>query len=193
MRQSKRLRLSTNVDQNYLETEFLIAICRPTCDKWQSKTPFLSILIRVRRLLRAFSIAAYPVWIWRSKVCMQTPEILEIQLFYGVTAVSGAQGLEYSVAAGSPGRCLNTSLTRHSAHKAPQDQVKSQVLISMIPISSNIRKQIFCLDVIVASTDRKNRRCLVWANYLLSLKAPRKKCIWKCRLLKSSAANKCLK
>ena len=27
---------------------------------------------------------------------------------------------------------------------------------------------------------------------MLTLKAPRKKCIWKCRLLKSSAANNCL-
>ena len=35
--------LSTNVDQKTLETEFLIAICRPTSDKWQSKTLFLAI------------------------------------------------------------------------------------------------------------------------------------------------------
>ena len=35
--------LSTNVDQKSLETEFSIAICRPTGDKWQSETPFLSI------------------------------------------------------------------------------------------------------------------------------------------------------
>ena len=38
---------STNVDQNVdqksLETEFSIVICRPTGDKWQSKTLFLSI------------------------------------------------------------------------------------------------------------------------------------------------------
>ena len=33
MRQSKTLLLSTNVDQKWLETEFLIAICRPTGDK----------------------------------------------------------------------------------------------------------------------------------------------------------------
>ena len=32
-----------NVDQKSLETEFLIAICRPTGDKWQSKTLFISI------------------------------------------------------------------------------------------------------------------------------------------------------
>ena len=41
--QSKTLILSTNVDQRSSETEFLIAICRPTGDKWQSKTPFLAI------------------------------------------------------------------------------------------------------------------------------------------------------
>ena len=44
-----------------LETEFSIAISRMTGNKWQSKTLFLSILIRVRRLLKAFSIAANPV------------------------------------------------------------------------------------------------------------------------------------
>ena len=37
-RQSKTSILSTNVDQKSLETEFLIAICRPTGDKWQLKT-----------------------------------------------------------------------------------------------------------------------------------------------------------
>ena len=41
--QSKTLILSTNIDQKLLETEFLIAICRPTDDKWQSKTLFLVI------------------------------------------------------------------------------------------------------------------------------------------------------
>ena len=34
--------------------------------------------------------------------------------------------------------------------------------------------------------------CLVGHWCKLTLKAPRKKCIWKCRLLKSSAANNCL-
>ena len=53
--------LSTNVDQKSLETEFSIAICRPTGDKWQSKTLFLAILVHVRRLLREFLIATYPV------------------------------------------------------------------------------------------------------------------------------------
>ena len=35
------------VDQKYLETEFSIAICRPTCDKWQSKTLFLAAIENV--------------------------------------------------------------------------------------------------------------------------------------------------
>ena len=35
--------LSWNLDQKSLETEFSIAICRHTGDKWQSKTLFLSI------------------------------------------------------------------------------------------------------------------------------------------------------
>ena len=43
-RQTKTLILSTNVDQTSLETEFLIAICRPTGDKWQSKTLFLAFV-----------------------------------------------------------------------------------------------------------------------------------------------------
>ena len=33
----------TNVDQTSLETEFSIAICRPTGNKWQLKTLFLVI------------------------------------------------------------------------------------------------------------------------------------------------------
>ena len=40
--QSKRPILSRNIDQKSLETEFLIAICRHTGDKWQSKTQFIS-------------------------------------------------------------------------------------------------------------------------------------------------------
>ena len=42
-RQSKTLILSMNVDQKPLETEFLIAICRQSGDKWQSKTMFLAL------------------------------------------------------------------------------------------------------------------------------------------------------
>ena len=52
-RQSKTLILSTNVDQKSIETEL--------SPDWQSLTPFLAIIFRVRRLLGAFSIAAYPV------------------------------------------------------------------------------------------------------------------------------------
>ena len=53
--------LSGNVDKKSIEKVFSIAICRPTGDKWQSKTLFLSIFIRIRRLLITFSIAAYAV------------------------------------------------------------------------------------------------------------------------------------
>ena len=42
-RQWKTLIPATNVDQKSLKTEFLTGICRPTGDKWQSKTLFLSI------------------------------------------------------------------------------------------------------------------------------------------------------
>ena len=35
--------LSTNVDKKLLETEFLIAICRPSGNIWQFKTLFLVI------------------------------------------------------------------------------------------------------------------------------------------------------
>ena len=41
--QSKKLILSRNVDKESLETEFLIAFCRPTGNKWQLKTLFLVI------------------------------------------------------------------------------------------------------------------------------------------------------
>ena len=42
-RQSKTSIQSTNIDKKLLETEFSVAICRPTGDKWQSQTLFLSI------------------------------------------------------------------------------------------------------------------------------------------------------
>ena len=42
-RQSKTTLQSRNVDQKSLETVFSIAICRPTGDKWQLKTLFISI------------------------------------------------------------------------------------------------------------------------------------------------------
>ena len=41
--QAKSPILSRNVDQKSIETVFLIAICCPTGNKWQSKTLFLSI------------------------------------------------------------------------------------------------------------------------------------------------------
>ena len=41
--QSKTPILTRNVDHKSLETEFSIAICRHTGNKWQSKTRFLSI------------------------------------------------------------------------------------------------------------------------------------------------------
>ena len=44
-RQLKMLIQSTNVDKKSLETEFLLAICRHSGDKWQSKTLFLSIFL----------------------------------------------------------------------------------------------------------------------------------------------------
>ena len=55
--------LSTNEDKKSLETEFSIAICRSTGDKWQVKTLLLAIFNRVRQLLRAFSIDSYLVWL----------------------------------------------------------------------------------------------------------------------------------
>ena len=52
--QSKTLLLSTKVDQKSLETEFSIAICRPTGDKWQSKTLFLAIFDRCSSIVKGF-------------------------------------------------------------------------------------------------------------------------------------------
>ena len=42
-RQSKMSNISTNADPGSLETELLPAVCRPTGDKWQSKTQFQAI------------------------------------------------------------------------------------------------------------------------------------------------------
>ena len=53
--------LSNNVYQKKLETVFLIVIFRPTCEKWQTKAFFSTDFLSVRRLLRVFLIAAYPV------------------------------------------------------------------------------------------------------------------------------------
>ena len=60
-RQSKMPILSRNVDQKTLETEFSIAICRHTGDKWQSKTLFLSIFDPCSSIVDSVSIATYPV------------------------------------------------------------------------------------------------------------------------------------
>ena len=63
-RQSKTPIPSRNVDKKSIETLFSIAIWRHTGDKINGnrKNCFYRFFIRVRRLLIAFSIAAYPVW-----------------------------------------------------------------------------------------------------------------------------------
>ena len=45
-RNKKTSILSTNVDHKFLETEFLIAICHRSGNKWQLKTLFLAIFDR---------------------------------------------------------------------------------------------------------------------------------------------------
>ena len=40
----------------------LIAICRQSCDKWQSKTLFLTIFDLRSLIVLTISMAAYPVW-----------------------------------------------------------------------------------------------------------------------------------
>ena len=42
--------LSMNVDKKIVRNRVLIAICRPTGDKWQSKTLSLKIFVLIRRL-----------------------------------------------------------------------------------------------------------------------------------------------
>ena len=63
---------STNIDQKLLETEFLIAICRLTGDRWQSKTLFLAILICIRQLLRVFDCHLPGMRSMSAKVCRWT-------------------------------------------------------------------------------------------------------------------------
>ena len=46
--------LSTDVDKKLLETEFLIAICRQTGDKWQSKALFLALFDRCSLIVKSF-------------------------------------------------------------------------------------------------------------------------------------------
>ena len=52
---------SMNADQKSLEAVFLIAICRQLGDKWQLKTPFLTIFYLHSSIVLMFSIVAYPV------------------------------------------------------------------------------------------------------------------------------------
>ena len=52
----------TNIDRKSLETEFLIANCRQTGDKWQSKTLFLAIFDPRWSIVKSVLIATYPVW-----------------------------------------------------------------------------------------------------------------------------------
>ena len=59
-RQLKTIILPMNVDRKLLETEFSIAICRPTGDKWQSKTLFLMIFEPLFSFVKSVLIAAYP-------------------------------------------------------------------------------------------------------------------------------------
>ena len=47
--------LSTNIDKKLLKkTEFLLAICRPTGDKWQTKTLFLAIFDPRSSIVKSF-------------------------------------------------------------------------------------------------------------------------------------------
>ena len=57
----KRSFKSTNADQKSLETVFLIAVCRQSGDKWQSKTRFLTTFDQRSSIVLMFSIAAFPV------------------------------------------------------------------------------------------------------------------------------------
>ena len=59
----KRNQQSTNPDKKSIKTVFLIAICRLTGDKLQTKTLFQLIFYLRSSIVLAFSIAAYPVWL----------------------------------------------------------------------------------------------------------------------------------
>ena len=59
-RQSKTF-LTIDDDRNSIETVFLIAICRQSGDKWQSKTLFPIIFDLRSAIILTFSIAAYPL------------------------------------------------------------------------------------------------------------------------------------
>ena len=58
--QLKKNKLSTNVDKKSLETEFPIAICRLTGDKWQSKTLFLAIFDPRSLIVKNVSVCLLP-------------------------------------------------------------------------------------------------------------------------------------
>ena len=51
----RRQYISTNVDKKSLETVFFISICRPTGDKWQSKTLFLAIFDQCSSIVKSVS------------------------------------------------------------------------------------------------------------------------------------------
>ena len=59
--QSKTLIQLTKVDQKLLETVCLVAICRQSGDKLQSKTLFLTIFDLHSLIVLTFLIATYPV------------------------------------------------------------------------------------------------------------------------------------
>ena len=60
--------LTRNVDKKLLETEFLIAICRHTGDKWQSKMLFLSIFDQCLSIVDSFFDCCLP------GVILETPK-----------------------------------------------------------------------------------------------------------------------
>ena len=65
-RKSKTLILSSNVDEKIIRNR-------------QSKHCFYRVLIRVRRLLRAFLIATYPVWCRNDTFCILQTVYARIQ------------------------------------------------------------------------------------------------------------------
>ena len=54
---------SMKADQKLLETVYSIAICRQSCDKWQLKTMFRTILDLRSSTVFTLSIAAYPKYL----------------------------------------------------------------------------------------------------------------------------------
>ena len=62
-----------NVDQKSLETEFSIAICRPTGDKWQSKTLLLAIFDQCSSIVKSVFDCRLPGVSMRYPVLFQFP------------------------------------------------------------------------------------------------------------------------